>query len=303
MSRRPSPLTLSAFGLIVLIGGSNLVAVRLSNRELDPMWGAGTRFAVASVLLFGVAAAMRIGLPRGRALWGAVVFGLFNFFAFFAFAYYALQPGGVPASMGGVIFGLVPLLTLLLAVAQRIETMRARALVGAIVAAAGVTVMFGAPASADVPAPNVAAMFAAAVCAAQATIVVKRFPPSHPIGMNAVGTAVGAPLLLLVSALGGETWALPERAATWLTLGYIIPVGSVALFIIVVYVLHRWTASAVSYQFVFFPIVASIGGALVLDERVSASLAVGAALVIIGVYVGALSGGRPEPPPKAATAP
>lgn len=298
---RPGPLTLTAFLLCAIFGGSNVVSVRLSNRELDPYWGAGARFALAAALMLAVTRVAGISLPRGRALTGSVVFGLFNFFAFFTLAYYALQPDGIPAAVGGVIMGTIPLLTLILAVAQRIERFSGRALVGALVAIAGVVVMVGARANARVPLLSVLAMLGAATCAAQASIVVKRFPPAHPIAMNAVAMTVGAPLLLALSAIKGEDWTIPQRTTTWLTLAYIIPVGSVLLFIIFVYVLHHWTASAVSYQFVLFPIVAALVGAWVADEPLNASIALGSALVIAGVYVGALSGRRDPAPVVAAT--
>ena len=46
-----------AFAGAILIGGSNFVAVRYSNRELDPLWGAGFRFALAAAV-FGVLVAL-----------------------------------------------------------------------------------------------------------------------------------------------------------------------------------------------------------------------------------------------------
>jgi len=288
--RRPDALTLTGFGLIALIGGSNVVAVRLTNRELDPLWGAGSRFVVGSILLLAVALVARVQRPRSRALLGAVLFGVFNFFGFFAFAYYGLQRA--PSALGGVMIGTLPLVTLILAVVQRVEPFRLRALAGALIAVSGVAVIAGSPSGNDVPVASVAALFGAVVCGAQASIVVKRFPPMNPIALNTVAMPVGAVLLLALSAIGGESWALPQRTTTWLTLAYIIPIGSVALFVIFVYVLNRWTATAVSYQFVLFPIVAPLVGALVADESLSSSIAIGAVLAIAGVYVGALAPAR-----------
>lgn len=64
----PSRAVLAAFGAFVLIGGFNFVAVRFSNRELAPMFGAGVRFTSAAVLLLAVLALRRLPMPRGRAL-------------------------------------------------------------------------------------------------------------------------------------------------------------------------------------------------------------------------------------------
>src|SRR5712692_3701228 len=89
-SHDPNKLLLAFFG-IVTISGSIYVAVRLSNFELPPFWGAGLRFAVSSLLFFAVIVVRRIALPRGKALLGALVYGVLGFGASNAFFYYALM--------------------------------------------------------------------------------------------------------------------------------------------------------------------------------------------------------------------
>jgi hypothetical protein len=42
-----------------LLAGGHAVAVRFSNRELDPMWGPGLRLSLAAVLLFALMAMLR----------------------------------------------------------------------------------------------------------------------------------------------------------------------------------------------------------------------------------------------------
>src|SRR5207237_9168068 len=87
---RPSTAVLSVFVAVVLIGGSNFVAVRFSNRELPPFWGAGLRFAIAGTLLVVFAWWRHIPLPLGRALPGVVIFGVLNFGVTYALAYWGL---------------------------------------------------------------------------------------------------------------------------------------------------------------------------------------------------------------------
>src|SRR5215207_676525 len=57
-----------------VLAGGNAVAIRFSNRELDPLWGAGLRFALAAALLVALMAILRLAPPRGRALRGAVLY-------------------------------------------------------------------------------------------------------------------------------------------------------------------------------------------------------------------------------------
>src|SRR5438552_4042379 len=100
---RPSGVVLAVFAAVVLIGGTNFVAVRFSNRELPPFWGAGLRFAIAGVLLVGFAAWRRIRLPLGSALPGVALLGVVNFGVAYALAYWGLlqAPSAASASSAG----------------------------------------------------------------------------------------------------------------------------------------------------------------------------------------------------------
>ena len=121
-------VALASFVAGALLAGGNGVSIRFSNRELPPLWGAGLRFSLAAALLLVVMAVLRLPVPRGRALTGALLYGALNFGAAFALAYYALLR--LHAGLGQTLLALVPLATLLLAVAQRQERLRAAAVIG-----------------------------------------------------------------------------------------------------------------------------------------------------------------------------
>lgn len=297
----PSRAVLAAFALVVLIASANFVAVRYSNRELPPFWGAAVRFGTASLLLFGLCLVSRVALPRGRALAGAVLYGVLAFAGAYALAYWGLLR--VQAGLGSVVMALVPLMTVLLAPAHRLEPFRWRGVFGAVVAAAGVGVVFREGLSADAPLPFLLAMMGAALCAAESGVVVKWFPRSHPFATNAVAMACGAALLVLLSAVAGEPWVLPAETTTWLALGYLVLVGSCLMFVLWVYVLARWTVSAVSYQFVLMPVFTIALGAALSGERVTLVLLLGSVLVLAGVYAGAIAGFAPATKPAAPRAP
>src|SRR5438094_129332 len=174
---RPSTAVLSVFVAVVLIGGTNFVAVRFSNRELPPFWGAGLRFAIAGILLVGFAAWRRIRLPLGSAF------------------------------------------------------------------------------------PGVALLAVAMLC--------------------------GAAFLLVVALLARETPVLPSRPEVWVAFLYLVTLGGIGLFIGVVFIVLRWTASASAYVTVLFPVVTVAVGAILAGELVSFQFVGGALLVMIGTYVGA----------------
>ena len=285
--------TVLAFGMLVLIGGSNFVLVRFSNRELDPFWGAALRWGAASLISFGIVAVRRTRLPRGRSLVGVVLYGLLYFGAFYAFAYWGLQ--GAPASVAALLFAPVPLITILLAAAHGLEVVRWRGIAGALIAATGIGVMVLIDTSTlAVPVASFMALLAAAACAAEGGIVVKLFPRSDPFAANAVGMAAGTLVLVALSLASGEQWTLPTRDSTWAAFAALVVFGGVALFFLVLLVLRRWTASAVSYAFVLFPAVAILLSSLLEGTAVTAGVVVGTVVVASGVYVGALAPERPR---------
>ncbi len=292
MRGSPSPdrLTLAAFATLLAIGGLNTIAIRAGSSELPPFWGAFLRFGTAALLLFVAAGAARLPFPRGRALAGTFLFGALGFAASYALFYWGIvdvQPG-----LAQILMSLIPLFTLLLAVAHRVEVLTARALAGTVLATAGIAVVSAEQLSLAVPLVAVLAIVGSAACAAEAGVLVKAFPQANIVTFNAVSMGVGAALLLALSILANEPPVLPGQAATWLSLAYLIPVGSIGIFLLYVFVLQRWTASATSYAFVLLPFVTVAVSVLFGGERLSGPLVVGALLVLLGVYVGALSGGQ-----------
>src|SRR3972149_2014244 len=169
---------LLAFAGIVLLGGVNGSAIRVGNPELGPFGGATLRFGLASLVLFAIVAVRHVRLPRGRALLGSTVYGLLSFGVTFALINWALVE--TPAGLAQVILALVPLLTLLLAVAQGIERFRLQGVVGSLVSIAGVALIFGERLG-GVPLVSMLAILVGAASLAEANIVAKRLPHCPPV--------------------------------------------------------------------------------------------------------------------------
>jgi drug/metabolite transporter (DMT)-like permease len=295
--RSTEHVALAAFVTESVLAGGNAVGVRFSNRELDPLWGAGLRFLLAALVLGSAMAVLRLPFPRGRALVGAAVFGAVMFGACFGFTYYALVR--IHAGLGQTLFALVPLVTLLLAVVQRQERLRVAALAGTLLCLVGITLISGLSGRESVPLLSLLAVLAAVFCFAQATVLVRHFPPVHPVTLNAAGMATGAVILVVLSLLFGEAIVVPEEPETWLALAYLIAIGSGIVFVLYVVVIRLWSASRAAYGFVVTPIVTVLLSAWLDDEPITIGLVFGGALVLVGVYIGAL---RPAAAPQGAPA-
>ncbi len=280
-------LVSGAFLLVVLFGGANFVAGKITIRELAPFWAATLRLAAAAAVLFAFVVAQRLPIPRGRALAGALAYGVLGFGAAYAFAYWGFQR--VPAGLGATVMAVTPLFTFVLALLHGQETFRWRPLLGGGVALAGIAVMFSRSVSAAVPLPSLLAVVAFALCNAEASVVVKQFPKSHPITTNAIGMLTGAVILMLLSVLFHESRSVPALTRTWVALAYLIFLGSTVTFVLFLFVLKSWPASRVSYMFVLFPLVAVTLAAWLDRAPVTPALVFGGLLVLLGVFVGVVT--------------
>jgi drug/metabolite transporter (DMT)-like permease len=275
---------------MVLIGGLNFLLVKFSNEELAPFYGAAVRFGLAALVFVGIALVRRMPLPRGRALAGAMVYGLLNFGVGYALLYFALTELQVGTT--SVIMALVPLLTLVFAVFHGQERFTGRGVLGGLLALAGITMLSLRSLGIDAPALYMLAVFAAACAAAEASVIVKGFPRAHPVTTNAAGMGAASILLFATSIGFGESWVLPQTGRTWLVVAWLVVVGSVGLFGLFVFVIRRWTASASVYALTLMPVIAVIAGSLFAGEAITLDIVAGGLLVMLGVYIGALSAKR-----------
>ena len=283
----PDRVTLAAFAVAVVLGAGNFIGVSFSNKELAPFWGAGLRFGLAAVLFVGFVVVSRLEWPRGRDLTLTLGFGFFNFGLFYALMYWALVR--VSAGAAAVVLAIVPLATVLLAGLERLERIHVRSIGGAAIAGGGIVWMVVGPQDVNIPIGALLAMIGAAAAVAQSVILGKKLSGHHPAVTNAVGMVAGALMLLGLSAAYDERWVLPGRTDVALAVGYLVLFGSVGLFVLVLVIVGRWTASATSYMFVLFPVVTMALDAVFFDEAMTVQGISGAVLVMIGVWFGALA--------------
>lgn len=282
-------MVLGAFVLSAVLAGGNAVGIRFSNMELEPYWGATLRFSLAAGMMWVVYLTMRRPAPTRRAIVGSVLYGAFAFGGAFAFAFYALVE--LEAGFGQVLLAIVPLLTVILAALHGQERIRFHAVIGSLLALAGIVVMTGLSFHGSII--SVLAGLASAACFAEATVLVRRFPDIGPLTLNTIGLTAGASLLLLITLVAGDEMALPDLTQTWLAIGYMVVVGTGIVFSLYLYVLQFWPASRGAYSFVLIPPFTALFGSWLLDERIGLPFVLGASLVLTGVYYGALKRARP----------
>src|SRR5262249_53442688 len=142
-------VTMFVFFLTALLGGGTSVAVRFSNMELAPFWGATIRFAGSGLILWLILLLKQIPVPNRRALLVLLLTGFFSVGVSFALLYYAFV--ALPASLGSIIVALGPLFTFFLAILHRTEKFRWQGLLGGVIAVTGIAIAIKAQFSGAVP--------------------------------------------------------------------------------------------------------------------------------------------------------
>jgi drug/metabolite transporter (DMT)-like permease len=288
---KPTPkldqTTLLAFITFIVISGGASIAIRFTYAEIAPFWGGAARFTLAALLLGLLALIRKVQMPRGRALFYAAAFGFFSMGASFTLIYWGLVK--TPASLYQVVVSVVPLLTLFFAFFHKLEKLHWRGLLGSVLAVAGIVIALSGTMSAgvEVSIPHLLAIIGGAACLAEAGVIAKKYVRSHPIATNTIAMTVGALVLGTASLITRESWTLPRTSTTWLALVYLIVI-TVAAFLLYLFVLGRWTASATSYSFVLIPFITVILASWLANERITPVFIAGGAVVLLGVWVGAL---------------
>ncbi|MBA3430776.1 MAG: DMT family transporter, partial [Actinobacteria bacterium] len=152
---------LAAFFAMVVGMAGNVIAIKYIARagDLDPLWAAASRFLLAGVIFVIAARTLRAPMPHGRALAGALLYGVLSIGAFFGFAYWGLQEA--PAGLAGVFLATSPLFTFLLALLHGQERFRWGSMMGAAIVIAGTGLVFSAGVDEGVPVGSLLAIIAA----------------------------------------------------------------------------------------------------------------------------------------------
>jgi len=274
------------YGLLVVIWSSTWVAIKIGLEDSPPLLGAGIRFAVAGLLLLGIAAAWRRPLRTDLRL--AAVLALLPFALAYGLVYWGEQY--IPSGLAAVLFGVMPLYTALLgAVLLPDEPLRARLVVGILVAIGGLALAFAE--SADSGHPELAVAGAAALAlsplgAALGNIAQKlRAGTLDAVVLNGWAMLGGGLVLLAASGLG-ENWS--ELALTAEAIGsivYLAVVGSAVTFVGLTVLLRHISAQAMSFLALLLPFGALVFGAVLYGEDITWRALGGAALVGAGLLV------------------
>lgn len=231
-------------------------------------------------------------LPRGHWWWRTAVLGTLNIGAFFALLFVAAYrlPGGVAATAGA----LQPLVAAALAAWLLGERFTRRVALAALSGVAGVALLVLGPDAALDPL-GVAAALAGTVSMATGVVMTKRWGRPVPLltatGWQLVaGGLVLLPLAVLVE--GAPPTFTPEN---WLGTGWLAVLGTGLAYSLWFRGIERLPVNALTFLGLMSPVVATVLGWALLEQRLTPLQLTGAVLVAVAVVAPQLPGRRSLP--------
>ncbi len=274
---------LTAFVACSAIWSSTFLAISIGDDTVPPLWAASIRLVLATILLGIVARATGATPPRGDALRDIVLYGALQFGGNFALLYWAEQ--FVPSGITAVVYATIPLSTAVVAALMGVERLDPTRTATAVLGLGGVAVIFAGQLGVGVPVVGLAAVLCAATSAAVSGVFLKRARSSSAFGANAIGSAVGAAICLAGTLLLREEIAIPSTVAQWGPILYLTLAGSLGAYVLMAWLLTKWSATTTSMITVVIPVTALVLGAVVRGERPAPLAYAGAAIVMAAVVI------------------
>ena len=283
MSRRL--YTVGLFALLATLWGLSFLAIEVGLRSLDPILFAAFRYAIAAVLLLGVALARRTEWrPSGRPDVDAILGGGVFLVAGNALLFLGQQT--VPSGVAAIMQSLVPVLTSLWALAllpeERVSPV---GWVGILLGFVGVGLIVRPDPGNLLGGDAVGRLLIlgqAASVALGGVIIQRAGPTLDRAALSGWSMAVGGAVLFALSYAVGEPFALPATAPGWAAVAYLGVFATAVAFLIYYTLLEVRGALETSLVAYLVPVVATIVGVVVLGEAITPATVAGFLLVFGG---------------------
>ncbi len=273
--------------VLCLIWGTTWMAIRVLVRDVPPLWAAGVRFLLASLLLAVTLAVRRTPPIRGARQWRTtVVLGFTMVATPYGLLFWAEQY--ISSSMAAVLYTSIPLTVSLFTPLMTREQVPRAAIFCMTVAMGGIAVLFarGELAMSTRTLLGGAAVLAAVVSTSWSIVFAKKeLHDIDPWAATAWQTIFGGAVLLAAGA------ALERgRPATWTpsaiaALVFLAIFGTAVAFALYYWLLKRVRPYQAASMSLVIPVVAMLEGNLLLDENIPPTMLVASVVVLVAVAV------------------
>jgi drug/metabolite transporter (DMT)-like permease len=275
--------------VLILAWGSTFAAVKVGLEHAPPVLFGGIRSVVGGLVVMMIALRLGHGARVRENLRWYCLLTLLNVIGMFGLQVLAIQE--LPSGLAAVLIYLQPVLTGVLAGPLLGERVGRAAYVGLVLGFAGIAAVGLGALDGHVSVAGVCYALGTALAWSLGTIVVKRAPVDLWWAVALPFTVGGVVLCALGAAVEGV-------AITWtpgfvVALAYSTFIGTSLSWGLWFALIGAGEATRAAAMIFFVPLVSLVIGTLFLDEVLHASLIVGAALVVLGVWL--VNRRTPEP--------
>jgi len=276
-----------ALGIVYVAWGSTYLGIRVMDRTIAPLLGAGVRYIGAGALMLAFLTVSRGGVPRVRS----------RELASLALVAVLLLAGGnggvtyaeqhVPSGLAALLVASMPLWILVIRTLAGDRPHRAT-LAGLAIGFIGVTLLvLRGGQQQGVSLAHMLLVVGAALSWALGSWLSGRLPmPRDAVAGTAFELLIGGAVLLACSPVAGEHWAsLTEHASpdSLIALVYLALFGSILAFTAYVWLLQNAPISRVSTYAYVNPVVAVALGAIILGEPITSITLLGGVIIVVAV--------------------
>jgi drug/metabolite transporter (DMT)-like permease len=276
-----------ALTVVYIAWGSTYVGIRIMDRTIPPLIGAGCRYLSAGIAMYLFLWVRRRAPPRvrPRELGSVALVGVLLLVGGNGFV--CLAERHVPAGLSALVVASVPLWLLVIRIIAR-DRPGGATLAGLGVGFLGVALLvLRGGAQQGVSVPELLIVVGASLSWALGSWASGRLPmPSDAATGTALEMLIGGAVLMGLGPAIGEQWsALTVHASgdSLLAVAYLALIGSVLAFTAYVWLLQHAPISQVSTYAYVNPIVAVILGALLLSEKITVTTVIGGAIIVLAV--------------------
>ena len=273
-------------GLFVFIWATGFIVAGIVSTRADPLTFLSARHACSIVVFTLLSLAVRAAWPRDWRTWrDAMVAGMLLHGFYIGGVFWAVSQG-LGAGMMGLITGLHPLFTALLALPLLHERLNTRQWLGIGVGVAGVALIVSPKLGsvAGIPVHALVVGLLATLSLTLGTLWQKLSKPQMDLRVNATIQFVGAFALTAPFALALEAGRFDHSAALYGALAWAVLGLSVGGIWIMLYLLRRGAASKGAPLLYLSPPIAGLMALVLFGEALSAVQLGGMVLAVIGAF-------------------
>jgi len=289
-------LPVQAIPYVLLLGtlfGTTLIASRFSVGQFEPTTYIGLRLVLASLgyIFLYILSGNRKKWPTDRDLWKhAGLLGVFGTAIPMVFLVTSLkfQSSGMTA----ILITLGPAITVLMAhFVLPEEPLTKRKFTGVVIALSGalLLVLLGESGIPDVSQANPVGyllVLSAMICGSAATVYARKYMTDlDVVQVASIRIFVAAILVMPLSMLFVGVDLSQVNQQGYFALGWASLTGTFLGMLIAFHNVKRFGATTAAMTAYVIPVVASIGGMLVLDEEITMGMMAGMTLIVIGIAI------------------